>query len=121
MSSQWLARMGFAGTVAVAGLCAATAPGCDSSPFRSGEGLKVAELPQEMRANYMLFADRCSKCHSLSRSLDAGYKDDLFWQRYVARMRRQPASGISQEDEKPILEFLHFYSEKIKASRSAAP
>jgi hypothetical protein len=118
MSSQWLAQLGLALSVSAAALW--VAPACDSSPFRSGESLKVAELPQEMRANYSLFAERCSKCHGLSRSLDAGYKDDLFWQRYVTRMRRQPGSGIAPEDEKPILEFLHFYSEKIKASRSTA-
>ena len=29
---------------------------------------------------------------------------------YVARMRRQPESGISLEDSRPILRFLHYYS-----------
>jgi hypothetical protein len=29
---------------------------------------------------------------------------------YVARMRRQPASGISGEDSAAVLRFLHYFS-----------
>jgi hypothetical protein len=32
------------------------------------------------------------------------------WVDYVERMRRQPGSGISRADAKPILRFLHYYS-----------
>jgi hypothetical protein len=70
----------------------------------------VPGLPPELRADYAVFADRCSKCHSLSRPLDSGIVDDAFWVRYVERMRRQPASGIAPEDTPAILRFLHFYS-----------
>jgi hypothetical protein len=74
------------------------------------EGLDVATLPVEVRADYELFADRCSRCHSLARPLESGIKDDTFWKEYVDRMRRQPGSGISPADEIPILRFLHYYS-----------
>jgi hypothetical protein len=67
-------------------------------------------LSPEARADYAVFALRCSKCHSLSRPLDSGIDDDEFWKAYVARMRRQPGSGISQEDATVILRFLHVYS-----------
>ncbi len=67
-------------------------------------------MPDQMRADYEVFAQRCSKCHSLSRPLDSGITDDDFWREYVERMRRQPGSGISLEDETPILRFLHHYS-----------
>jgi hypothetical protein len=33
---------------------------------------------------------------------------------YVERMRRQPSSGIREEDMEPILRFLHWYSQKSK-------
>jgi hypothetical protein len=60
--------------------------------------------------DYRLFAARCSKCHSLARPLNSGIDDDEHWTRYVARMRRQPGSGISAEDAVAILRFLHLYS-----------
>ena len=53
---------------------------------------------------------RCSKCHSLARPLNSGIIDDGYWKLYVARMRRQPGSGISLEDTDQILRFLHYYS-----------
>jgi hypothetical protein len=61
-------------------------------------------------ADYALFAIRCSKCHSLSRPLNSGIDRDDYWRLYVARMRRQPGSGISEEDTVAILRFLHLYS-----------
>jgi mono/diheme cytochrome c family protein len=82
---------------------------CGSSATHS-EGLEPAALPAELRADYAVFAQRCSKCHSLARPLNSGISDENFWVLYVARMRRQPASGITQEDAGPILRFLHYYS-----------
>ena len=79
--------------------CPAEAPPSESS-----------NLPESVRADYAVFAQRCSKCHSLSRPLNSGIVDDDYWAMYVARMRRQPGSGISPEDAKEILRFLHYYS-----------
>jgi hypothetical protein len=80
------------------------------SPDARSETIDPATLPQEVRADYEVFAQRCSKCHSLSRPLNSGIVDDDYWALYVARMRRQPASGISLEDSRVILRFLHYYS-----------
>jgi hypothetical protein len=74
------------------------------------DGLDEARLPTEVRADYDLFADRCSRCHSLSRPLDSGITDMNHWRNYVTRMRRQPSSGISPADVEPILRFLEYYS-----------
>jgi hypothetical protein len=82
------------------GACATTRP----------EGLDAAQLPEEVRPDYALFARRCSKCHSLARPLNSGIVDDEVWVAYVNKMRRQPGSGISPQDAGPILRFLHFYS-----------
>jgi hypothetical protein len=93
-------------------LCAAlalSAAGCGSSATRS-EGLEPSTLPAELRADYAVFAQRCSKCHSLARPLTSGISDENYWALYVARMRRQPGSGITLEDAGPILRFLHYYS-----------
>ncbi len=75
-----------------------------------------------MRADYQVFARRCSKCHSLARPLTAGITDMGQWERYVARMRMQPGSGINATDEATILRFLkHYSAEELrkKAERSA--
>jgi hypothetical protein len=84
--------------------------GCPSPPSSRSETLEPSTLPADMRGDYEVFAQRCSKCHSLSRPLNSGITDDNYWSMYVARMRRQPASGISVEDAKVILRFLHYYS-----------
>ena len=83
--------------------------GCGGGAGRS-EGLDAAALPADVRPDYEVFAQKCSKCHSLARPLLSGVTDDAFWKEYVERMRRQPASGISPADEIPILRFLHYYS-----------
>jgi hypothetical protein len=67
-------------------------------------------LPASVRADYAVFALRCSKCHSLARPLNSGIDTDEYWKMYVERMRRQPASGISVADTVPILRFLHVFS-----------
>lgn len=94
---------------------------CGSSATHS-EGLEPATLPAELRADYAVFAQRCSKCHSLARPLNSGISDENYWSLYVARMRRQPGSGISQEDAGPILRFLHYYSvEQLRKNDKAVP
>jgi hypothetical protein len=83
-------------------------PACGSAS--RDEGLDVATLPIDLRADYEIFAQRCSKCHSLARPLGSGITDDDFWREYFERMRRQPGSGITPADQRPILHFLHYYS-----------
>lgn len=86
---------------------------CSSNPRglrASGDGLDPRTVPEQYRVDYELFAQRCSKCHSLARALDNDHVDARFWDRYVDRMRHQPGSGIAPEDVEPILHFLYFYS-----------
>lgn len=94
--------------------------GCPPASERS-EIIDPSTLPENVRADYDVFAQRCSKCHSLARPLNSGIVDDDYWAMYVARMRRQPESGISLEDSRVVLRFLHYYSqqqiEKKKAKR----
>jgi mono/diheme cytochrome c family protein len=105
--------------VAVAAVAATFLTGCPGAETHA-DGLVTSTLPANMVADYEVFAQRCSKCHALSRALDSGISDDTFWREYVARMRRQPASGISPGDEAPILRFLHYYSVDQLRKRAAA-
>lgn len=103
-------------------LFAVTSVGACAESMSRSEGLVVTTLPEGVRGDYELFAQRCSKCHSLARPLGSGIDDDEYWRRYVERMRRMPSSGISVEDVPPILRFLSYYSTDLrnkKAEREA--
>lgn len=89
-------------------------------PMHHSDELDVSKLPENIRDDYAVFAQRCSKCHSLARPLTSGIDDDEYWKRYVERMRRQPGSGIAPEDEPAILRFLHYYSEQQKQKKNVA-
>lgn len=93
---------------------------CAGAVSERRDGLDVSTLPADVQGDYAVFAQRCSKCHSLARPLQSGITDDSFWHMYVERMRRQPGSGISEADTIPILRFLHWYSvERPKAAAAA--
>jgi hypothetical protein len=87
-------------------------------PTSRTEGLDPSKLPENVRSDYEVFARRCSKCHSLARPLNAGITDDQQWVLYVNRMRRQPGSGISYEDQEVILRFLKWYAAETRRARA---
>ena len=90
-------------------------------PANDGRGgVDPATLAPELRDDYAVFALRCSKCHALSRPLESGIDNDGAWVRYVARMRLQPASGISARDAEAILRFLHVLVERQRAAKRSA-
>ncbi len=105
---------------ALAALSALTVSGASCASWQ-GEGLDPQTMPPVVRPDYALFAQRCSKCHSLARPLTSGIDDDGYWVDYVARMRRQPSSGISQEDTVGILRFLHYFSMEEKRRSGKLP
>ena len=109
--------------VIAATFAATTLLACAGSRDARGEGLDTSTLPDDIKADYDVFARRCSKCHSLARPLNSGIDDDEFWVTYVARMRRQPGSGINQADSVVILRFLRYFSReqrRMKASGGSA-
>lgn len=71
-------------------------------------------LPDEYRQPYAVFSARCSRCHGLARPLNAPVRDATHWELYVARMRRQPGSGINEADAREILRFLVYYTEVVR-------
>ena len=95
-----------------------------ASACHRGEGLDTSKMPETIRADYDVFAHKCSKCHSLARPLSANITDDEQWVLYVNRMRRQPASGISYSDQEAILRFLRYYAadlRRIHAEKNGGP
>jgi hypothetical protein len=99
--------------MAAAALAIVTASAC-----HRGEGLDPSKMPESIRADYEVFAHKCSKCHSLARPLSANITDDEQWVLYVNRMRRQPASGISYTDQEAILRFLRYYAADVRRTQA---
>jgi hypothetical protein len=91
--------------------------GCSGKPGHPG--LLVASDSPELQADYATFARRCSKCHGLSRALDSGFDTDAKWVAYVTRMRRQPASGITETDATAILRYLHVRVRRQREAKAA--
>ena len=83
------------------------------------EGLDRTKLPEDIKADYDLFARKCSKCHALARPLQAGITDDQQWVLYVNRMRRQMGSGITYDDQEHILRFLRYYAAELRAKEAS--
>lgn len=90
-----------------------------ASACERGEALDRSKLPENIRADYDVFAHRCSKCHSLARPLTANISDDEQWVLYVNRMRRQPGSGITYQDQDTILRFLRYYAAELRKAQAA--
>lgn len=73
--------------------------------------IDVSEYTPEMQELYPLYARKCSKCHTLARSINSEYRGDD-WNRYVARMSRKPNSGISPNTGDKILSFLRYHFDR---------
>ena len=88
---------------------------------RHGDRLDVSSYPPDIRAAYEVFAVRCSRCHTLARPFNARITDEEHWVRYVARMRRQPGSGINRKNGETILKFLLFYTAEVRRQEAGDP
>lgn len=69
--------------------------------------IDVSAYPPEQQQAYAVFAQKCSKCHTLARPVNSSLRGDE-WMSYIARMSRKPGSGISPGDGEVILDFLVF-------------
>jgi hypothetical protein len=103
--------------VALAALVVLATVGCSGKPGHPG--LLVTGDPPELYADYAIFARRCSKCHGISRALESGFDTDAKWVAYVTRMRRQPASDITADDEIAILRYLRVRVRRQREARAA--
>jgi hypothetical protein len=94
--------------------------GCaGANKLRHGDSVDVSSYPTDIQVAYKVFAVRCSRCHTLARPLNARIDDPQHWERYVARMRLNSASGINVKDAQIILRFLHYYMQQRKQQQGA--
>ena len=95
--------LGAAGPAAVSADADARDSGSDS--------VDVSKYPDVQKKNYALFQQRCSKCHTTARAINAKFGAQE-WKRYMKRMVRRPNSNISEDEADQIYDFLKFHSEK---------
>ena len=80
--------------------------------------IDVSSYPPEQQALYPVFAQKCSKCHTLARPINSSMTGDE-WYGYVNRMSRKPGSGISPKVAEEIFSFLSYDSQVRARSASA--
>jgi len=74
--------------------------------------IDVSGYPVAQQKTYVVYAQKCSKCHPLARSVNARF-NSTDWKRYMKRMIRRPNSGINEEQAAQIYEFLKYYSAQL--------
>jgi len=76
--------------------------------------IDVSKYPADMKAKYKVFADKCSKCHTIARAINCEFALDDEWERYVKRMMNKGGSIINANEGKQIFEFLVYDSKTRK-------
>jgi len=76
--------------------------------------IDVSKYPPEMKANYKVFADKCSKCHTIARPINCEFALEDEWDRYVKRMMNKGGSLFTPKDGKQIYDFLVYDSKTRK-------
>ena len=77
--------------------------------------IDVSKYPADMKSKYKLFAEKCSKCHTVARAINCEFALDDEWERYIKRMMNKAGpSIISANDGKQIFDFLTFDSKLRK-------
>ncbi len=85
----------------------------EDKTFPSDNGpdtIDVSKYPAEQQANYKVFTEKCSKCHTLARPINSPFALPEEWQAYVTKMMRKKRSGIDKDSVKSIVEFLTYDS-----------
>jgi hypothetical protein len=81
--------------------------------------IDVSSYPPEQQKAYKVFADKCSKCHTIARPINTTMTREQ-WEMYVKRMMHKPNSGISNNQGKEIFEFLVYDQQARKDKNPSA-
>ena len=65
----------------------------------------VSGYPPKIREYYQLFANKCSRCHTLARPINSAFSAEE-WKKYVQHMMKKPGSGLTPKTAGQITEFL---------------
>ncbi len=79
----------------------------------------ISNYPQESKEGYKIFSQKCVKCHSPAKPLNAPYSGEA-WKTAVYRMMRKEGSQINQKEAEKVYAFLVQYSSTKKPTQAAA-
>lgn len=77
--------------------------------------IDVSDYPQEMQELYELFAQKCSRCHTVARPINSTFTPEE-WRKYVHKMRQKPGSGLTLKTAEQIIKFLIYDAQHRKRS-----
>jgi hypothetical protein len=75
--------------------------------------IDVSAYPPEMQARYELFIEKCGKCHTPARAINADLALEDEWERFVKRKMRRTGTFIKGDEAKELFEFL-VYDSKVR-------
>ncbi|MBI3289693.1 MAG: cytochrome c [Elusimicrobia bacterium] len=81
----------------------------------------VSGYPAEQRRNYELYANACSRCHTLARSINAPWVNRRWWDFYVSKMRVRAMlrrEKLPDRELNAVLDFLEYDSHERKVARA---
>ncbi|MBI4597881.1 MAG: hypothetical protein HY737_05715 [Candidatus Omnitrophica bacterium] len=81
--------------------------------------IDISAYPPEMQQRYELFAQKCAKCHNLSRPINAEFTPQE-WEGYLDKMMRKKGSEVGKKDKREIYEFL-VYDTQIRKPQYMTP
>ena len=88
------------------------------------DSIDVSGYPKDQQANYKVFAEVCSKCHTLARPINAPLVGRADWKRFIARMHvRSKISSdktFTKEQAKSVVDFLAYDSDVRKVKNKPA-
>ncbi len=94
-------------------------------PADLGPGtIDVTGYPLVQQENYSLFVEKCSRCHTPARAINAPMVDAATWARFVKRMhgknqsRSMGGALLSGDEAKRVISFLAFDSRERKIKRA---
>ena len=79
----------------------------------------ISNYPQEAKEGYKIFSQKCIKCHSPAKPLNAPYSGEA-WKTPVYRMMRKEGSFINQKEAEKVYAFLVQYSSTRRPVQAAA-
>lgn len=84
------------------------------------DSIDVSKFPKEQQENYKVFSEKCSRCHTLARPINTSVAAPQDWKATVEKMRRKPRSGISDDAQKQIADFLVYNASQKKVAASTS-
>ena len=82
------------------------------------DSIDVSQYPQNQQANYKVFAQLCSQCHSLARAINSPRSNHVAWEYYIFRKRLRskfaPGKGFGRREASVSLSFLDYDSKMRK-------